>query len=489
MKKMLFVILIILTTLLLSAAGLFLWYKSRLSAEILTYDTLPEDTILANPYIGFAPTADYEELAEKYELVYAGITWAELEPEQGVYDFAGIEEAYHLERWKAEGKHLVLRFVLDDPGREKHLDIPQWLYDLTGDGTYYDHEYGAGYCPNYENETLIALHAKALQALAEEYTADGFLVYVQLGSLGHWGEWHILLGEGEDTHDTFPNWDVCQKYVDAYKEAFPGVQLLMRRTFPPVSEDGFGTYNDMTGEPEDTEEWLEWISEGGVYPYAAEHFDLPAAPEIWRRAAVGGEFTSAISMEDMLGRHLKRTLRLLEESHMSFIGPKIPDDDVMEDDASDRLIEAAAEAVPQILRRVGYRYTVTKGTFARDDVKCEIAADVTLKNIGVAPLYRELPVCLYLLNPEGEVVTCIEQETDLRALCEGEESTLHALFQIPAEKAEEMIGYRIAIGIKREDAGAKAGESAAAEGGFLLLDLDTELCGGRNVLYTVEDKD
>ncbi|MBR6325500.1 MAG: DUF4832 domain-containing protein, partial [Lachnospiraceae bacterium] len=324
--------------------------------------------------------------------------------------------------------------------------------------------------------------------LAEEYTADGFLVYVELGSLGHWGEWHILLGEGEDTHDTFPNWEVCQRYVDAYKAAFPETELLMRRTFPPVSEDGFGIYNDMTGEPEDTEEWLEWISEGGVYPYAAEPFALPAAPEIWRRAAVGGEFTSAISMEDMLGRHLKRTLRLLEESHMSFIGPKIPDDDVMEDDASDRLIEAAAEAVPQILRRVGYRYTVTEGTFARDDGKKEIAAEVTLKNIGVAPLYRNLPVCLYLLDPAGEVVACAEQETDLRALCEGEESTLHALFQIPVEKAEEMTGYRIAIGILRAEADPQS-TADASEGDYILLDLDTELCGGRNVLYTVEDKD
>ena len=57
MKKMVLVILISLATLLLLAAGLFLWYKSRQSAFAVTYDTLPEDTILANPYIGFAPTA------------------------------------------------------------------------------------------------------------------------------------------------------------------------------------------------------------------------------------------------------------------------------------------------------------------------------------------------------------------------------------------------------------------------------------------------
>ncbi len=489
MKKKLFVILIILMTLLLSAAGLFLWVKSRQSSFAVTYDPLPADTILANPYIGFAPNADNEELAEKYELVYVGITWAELEPERGVYDFAGIEEAYHLERWKAEGKHLVLRFLMDYPDDEKHLDIPQWLYDLTGDGTYYDHEYGAGYCPNYENETLIALHGEALQALADAYAGNGFLTYVELGSLGHWGEWHILLGKGEDTHDTFPNWEVCQKYVDAYKAAFPDTQLLMRRTFPPVSEDGFGTYNDMTGEPEDTEEWLEWISEGGTYPHAEEPFALPAAPEIWRRAAIGGEFTSSLSMEEMLGRHLKRTLELLEASHMSFIGPKIPHDDGVERDVSKRLKEVTEEAIPQILRRVGYRYTVTEGTFTRNDVKRTITSEVTLKNIGVAPMYRDLPVCLYLLSPEGEVLERAELDIDLRALYEGAEASLHALFRIPVEKPEEMTGYKIAIGIESEEAAGQTGESAAAGGGFLLLDLDTEISEGRNELYTIEDKD
>jgi hypothetical protein len=37
---------------------------------------------------------------------------------------------------------------------------------------------------------------------------------------------------------------------------------------------------------------------------------------------VGGEFTSSLSMQDMLGKELPRTLHLLEASHMSFLGPK-----------------------------------------------------------------------------------------------------------------------------------------------------------------------
>ena len=31
------------------------------------------------------------------------------------------------------------------------MDIPEWLYERTGDGVFYDTEYGKGYCPDYSN--------------------------------------------------------------------------------------------------------------------------------------------------------------------------------------------------------------------------------------------------------------------------------------------------------------------------------------------------
>ncbi|MFQ9152653.1 MAG: hypothetical protein ACLR6B_15365 [Blautia sp.] len=61
--------------------------------------------------------------------MYVDITWAELEPEEGIYAWTAIEEENQIARWKKEGKHLVLRFLCDLPGTEAHMDIPQWLYE------------------------------------------------------------------------------------------------------------------------------------------------------------------------------------------------------------------------------------------------------------------------------------------------------------------------------------------------------------------------
>lgn len=94
-----------------------------------------------NPLMGYAPDARRENVSEDITLLYVDITWKELEPECGVYDWDTIEKENQFFRWRSEGKHLVLRFICDDPGDESHTDIPDWLYRETGkDGDWYDHD-------------------------------------------------------------------------------------------------------------------------------------------------------------------------------------------------------------------------------------------------------------------------------------------------------------------------------------------------------------
>ena len=107
-------------------------------SEIREYTA--SDAVLYNPLMGFAPEADYEEAVGEHTLVYLEVLWKEIEPEEGVYDFTSLEERNLLSRWREEGKYVVLRFICDKPSEEVHMDIPQWLYDKTGDGTFYAYD-------------------------------------------------------------------------------------------------------------------------------------------------------------------------------------------------------------------------------------------------------------------------------------------------------------------------------------------------------------
>ena len=150
-----------------------------------------------NPLMGYARNAWYDKVSEDISLLYMDITWAELEPEESVYDWEAIEKKNQLARWKNEGKHLVLRFVCDIPGQEEHMDIPEWLYEKSGKaGQWYAGGYGKGFAPDYNNPTIISCHEQAVKALGEHLGQDGMISYIELGSLGHWGEWNVKYSEG-----------------------------------------------------------------------------------------------------------------------------------------------------------------------------------------------------------------------------------------------------------------------------------------------------
>ena len=126
----------------------------------------------------------------------------------------------------------------------------------------------------------------------------------------------------------------------------------------------------MTGEEKDTDEWLGWIAEGGWY--GSDPNALTPMPDFWQNAPVGGEFTSSLSMQDMLVKNLPRTLHLLEMSHMSFLGPKTAQ-------------VKYAKGYNAVLRRLGYRLRVTelKLNLCTDGV----SAELTVANEGAAPFY------------------------------------------------------------------------------------------------------
>lgn len=360
---------------------------------------------MGNPLMGYAPSAWHETVNDDVTLLYVDITWRELEPEEGVYDWEQIESENQFSRWRAEGKHVVLRFVCDIPSDEEHMDIPDWLYEkLDGDGTKYDTSYGYGFSPNYNNEEFIACHQRAVAALGERYGDDTLISYVELGSLGHWGEWHVKYSAGIDR---IPMQDVRMQYVKHWVDAFPNAKLLMRRPFAEAAEYGLGIYNDMAGHAEDTEEWLSWISNGGTYDQTGEENAMVAMPDCWMTAPIGGELTSSIEMEQMLVSDLTQTVDLIRDSHTTFLGPKIAD-------------AQFADGYDAVLMNMGYRLWISDMKLS-NILTGGIKVELTWQNSGVAPMYADWPVHLQVVDDEQNVIEAVDVDIALSELLPGEE--------------------------------------------------------------------
>ncbi len=367
---------------------LLLFCACRASAVTFSVDFEPSDRELVNPYIGNAAWAgDPAPRQQPFTLVYANLRWKDMEPQPGQYAFDAFEEENHFEKWRAEGKRLILRFVMDLPGQKKHTDIPGWLYDMTGgDGKFYKVSYGSGYSPNYANPVLMDAHSRAIAALGARYDGDPFVAYVELGSLGHWGEWHIHEKIGQ-----MPDESVRDQYAQAYVDAFKTPRLMMRRPFRFAGDNGFGLYNDTAGEPEATAEWLEWIQNGGVFDQTGED-SLIGMPMAWQAAPVGGELSTMMSSEALLGDDLTQTLSLFESSHASWIGPgsfvNVPRNGQLQD------------ALDRLNRTVGYRLRVSNAKLSIAEGKASVS--VTWENTGIAPFYFDWVPCLRLTDAAGE---------------------------------------------------------------------------------------
>ena len=149
------------------AAGLcLLWMGAAMTTSTTKTRTYAaDDSAFPNAQIGYAPMIDTAEAGDA-ALRYLELTWREAEPEEGVYAWEAISEKYDFASLREQGIHLVLRFVCDVPGQETHLDIPDWLYAQTKDGSWYDTDYGKGYSPNYANVVFRAAHHRVLYALS-----------------------------------------------------------------------------------------------------------------------------------------------------------------------------------------------------------------------------------------------------------------------------------------------------------------------------------
>lgn len=422
----------------------------------------PTEEVLYNPLTGFAPSAGYDELVGENTLVYFEVLWKDISPEEGVYDFSGVEEKNNLQKWRQEGKHAVMRFVCDKPGNEPHVDIPKWLYEKTGDGTHYSYNNGErqGYSPNYENPVLIEAHTQAIQALGDHFD-DGFVCFVELGSLGHWGEWHVNTNAGIAP---LPDADVRAEYVRPYPAAFPWAKFLMRRPFDIADEFGFGVYNDMAGHPESTQRWMDWIAHGGSYDQTGEEHAMMPMPDAWQCAPIGGELTSSMPMTEMLKENLEETLHLIRQSHTTFLGPKIPNH--LRD--ADGL--GGMEEIDRLRSSLGYRLRVAKAEFKLPHGNKSGVLKLTWTNDGCAPFYWEWPMCIYLIDQEKRVILRKQLPASVTEILPGESlnCTLKAVTTRDMER-----GAYLCVGIEDPQTGEPA----------VTLAMEAERIGLCSVLY------
>lgn len=347
---------------------------------------------VTNPLKGFAPwSTSYDRLKIKTGLAFVLIKWSELEPEEGQYAFDEVEEKYHMDYLRKENVRFVIRIVADYPSDEKHMDIPQWLYDKTyGSGQWYDNEYGKGFSPDYYNIEFIRAHERLINAVGERYRSDENIAYIELGSLGHWGEWHV---NSHSQRESFPLKTVSDKYVKPYLNNFPSSKLLLRRPYDIGKTEGLGLYNDSFGEKNSHDMWLSWINLGYISDQNGEK--LSDMRDFYKIAPSGGEFSSVKDISTYYMDDFDSTMEYVRESHTTFLGPHC---------GAELFDSEYTDNVKILSASMGYCFRLGEVVLKKKMFSKRLELSINIENCGVAPIYEDFDMYIRIVDGTGNTV-------------------------------------------------------------------------------------
>nr|MBA4167000.1 DUF4832 domain-containing protein [Chitinophagaceae bacterium] len=391
-----------------------------------------EDTgSLINPGRGFATTGKtYNENLSKRMHPKSGVIqqrwyWDEIEPEEGQINFRLIDSV--IARAQQNGQQLNFRIMAQD----EDMRVPKWAMAQGVKSPYYD------------NEVFLKKQEQLIKALARKYDGHPGVCFIDIGTVGHWGEWHTE--ESNPKEIRMPNLENTHRIIDFYIDNFKKTPLLMligwKEGLEYAVSRGVGWRADCWGDM-DTAKWNHM---GSRYPRALK---IPGVTEAWKRSPVALEtcwtfekwYDDKWDIDYILGKAL--------EWHASEVN-----------NGSEAIPAAWWGKTLAFEKKLGYRFVLKKISYplkagAGKDVACKMEWE----NKGVAPVYNPYYLSVRL-SRNGKTFNIIT-DTDVRKWYPGT-SMVNTSVHLPAKM--ETGKYKVEVGLVKPGT-AEAAINLANEG-------------------------
>jgi hypothetical protein len=383
------------------------------------------DDVLINPFRGLACWVGEQNPAFPTSLQYVNLTWRELESARGVIDFARMERGWG--NVAATGRRVGFRVCAALPGDPGHIDIPQWLADEGIRMRAYEIDGAGGLAPDWDDPKFLAAHHDFIETLGARYDSDPRVAWIDIGSYGFWGEWHVWMNDSLAAKQS-----TKQSILEDYFGAFPTKMKVIAFDDPFatrfVTDRGGGIRNDCLGTSESNDWYLESLG----------RIDPGLNGRIWKTAMIGGEFCGGGSgaMEGTAAR-FDLNFNFILETHWSFIGPAggmlTPQD------------ETHRKNLNRLVNALGYRFALQKADFNPSvEPGQDLALSIQAANRGAAPFYYPWPLILDAVDQSGRTALRARLDVDIRKWLPGavsESATVH----IPGDLIPGTYDLRLAI--------------------------------------------
>lgn len=394
------------------------------SGDVLT-STLPEPAesvgastllsytpaVVENPLKGFVPAqglTSEERGSFPHSMTRAYVPLRAVMTGPATFDWTYIEDL--LATAAAEGNQMVLRVYLDYPSNP-NIDypdssvtgIPQFLLD-GGLTTYFYTQFGNStqVTPNYEDPNLRAALQAFIAAFGAQYDGDPRLGFVELGLLGHWGEWHTY-----PQNNRMASARTQQEVLDAYLAAFQETHLLNRYPSPIVANLPLGLHDDYFAVQTMPTTISPWFFLGAMEYWGG------GMDNKWQSLPIGGELAS----DGFIGDCIFEEPSCVDPaqgfdvsyaaSHTSWLWYGSPFGSWYAPGFTGEERARALEGAGKL----GYEFHIRSFSYLTGDDHLRVDLEIT--NTGVAPFYYRWPVELAAVSPTGDILKIWETPWDI----------------------------------------------------------------------------
>lgn len=403
MKKFILIGLIVIIPLTLGILGFFYIvpnYDFEYSTDlrhisVLEYPNQPTDgewgliqpglIPISNPLKGFMPyTGEYSTFEYTMEYTYIPIN-AIVDEDPKSFDFSTIEA--FLQDCSERGNHGVFRLFLDYPDEESAL--PTYIQNSEVNIVEYT-QFGGGLSPDYNHPIMIELYYNLISQVAENFDGDSRIGFIQIGILGHWGEWHTYPRE-----ELFANSTTQNTILQLFDIWFNETKILARYPSDLTKNYDVGFHDDSFAyETLGSNEW-----------FFFNQLQTNNLLERWKFHPIGGEVRPEIQTSVFRKLNLKgeNISECIEKVHASWMLITSLFD--LEGYEYGKLNQEQIKKATQISQEFGYIFTVCYSkieSFKLD--KNQLNVSIVINNFGVAPFYYKWPIEIGILSNTEQIL-------------------------------------------------------------------------------------
>ena len=156
--------------------------------------------------------------------IYLRLAWSYLEPEEGIYNWPLIDSI--INRWTGWGHTISFRITCKET--EIEYATPEWVRKAGARGKFIDHPDLSikAWAPDYNDPVFLRKLSNFHKAFAERYDGKPWVEYIDIGSIGEWGEGHTAYSGWNDVPV-----GVVKKHIDLFKRYYKKSVLIISDDF------------------------------------------------------------------------------------------------------------------------------------------------------------------------------------------------------------------------------------------------------------------